>query len=136
MSRRPRGPAARDGFIPLGAGRSVRTPRLPRQTEKQWQAQVLAYARLHGWRYWRDAATNVPRRCSACGAVRTVKRNAAGHPDLLLIRRPQLIWVELKAEDGRVDADQQAWIDELRACGQTVYVWKPADWPEVERVLG
>jgi hypothetical protein len=114
-----------------------RRPRivLPRQSEASWRQTVLDYATLRGWRWWCDVATNAPRRCSNCGEIRRIPRNASGHPDLLLVRRPRLLWVELKAEDGTVSTDQQDWLDELRACGQECFVWRPSDWPEVERVM-
>ena len=108
---------------------------MPRQTEKEFQAAVLEYAHLRGWRHWHDAATNTPRRCSDCGAIRQTPRNAAGFLDLILIRRPRLVWAELKTETGVVSSDQQSWIDELQACGQAMYIWRPSLWPEIEQVL-
>jgi hypothetical protein len=105
------------------------------QTERAFQASVLAYARMMGWQAFHDNATNAPRRCSACGVTRSLPRNVAGMPDLILIRRPRIVWAELKSERGKLTDDQRAWIEELRACGQAVYVWRPSDWREVERVL-
>ena len=106
-----------------------------RVTEKRFQSQVLAYAAMMGWSAWHDNATNAPRRCSGCGQTRSLPRNTAGLPDLVLIRRPRVVWAELKAERGRLRPAQKAWIEELRACGQAVYVWRPSSWEEVERVL-
>lgn len=105
------------------------------QTERQWQATVLQYAALRGWKAWHDNATNAPRRCAGCGAVRHLPRNPAGWPDLVLVRRPDVLFVELKRDDGKLDDDQAAWLAELAACGQRVFVWRPSDWPEVEEVL-
>jgi hypothetical protein len=106
-----------------------------RQSERDWQATVLQYAALRGWRAFHDNATNAPRRCSGCGAIRHLPRNAPGWPDLVLVRRPDVLFVELKSDAGKVDHDQQRWIDDLRACGQRVYVWRPRDWDDVQRVL-
>jgi hypothetical protein len=53
----------------------------------------------------------------------------------VLVRRPDVLFVELKSDAGKVDHDQQRWIDDLRACGQRVYVWRPRDWDDVQRVL-
>jgi hypothetical protein len=108
---------------------------LPPQTERAWMGQVLAYARLMGWRAHHDNATNAPRRCSACGSLRRLPRNAPGMLDLILIRRPRIVWVELKSQRGRLSDDQRCWLDDLRACGQEVYIWRPSDWPAVERIL-
>lgn len=104
-------------------------------SERQFQSQVLALAQLLGWSYWHDNATNAPRRCQSCGAYRAGPRNVAGLPDLLLVRGSQLIWAELKAQDGSTSPEQRQWIAALRAAGQTVFVWRPSDWPEIERVL-
>lgn len=107
----------------------------PKQSERDWQATVLKYAALRGWKHYHDQATNAPRRCTGCGAIRHLPRNAPGWPDLVLVRRPDVLFVELKSDSGKVDDDQAAWLDELRACGQRVYVWRPVDWPDVQRVL-
>ena len=37
--------------------------------------------------------------------------------------------------DASFDAQQQAWLDELKAARQEAYLWRPSDWPEIERVL-
>jgi hypothetical protein len=110
-------------------------PVLPAMTEAEWQRQVIQYATLMGWRVWHDNATNAPRRCGSCGEVRRLPRNASGLPDLILVRRPRLVWVELKADRGRLSDKQSAWIGDLRASGQEVYLWRPSMWEEVERVL-
>lgn len=106
-----------------------------RQPEKDFQATVLQLAALMGWRHWHDAATNAPRRCWSCGRGTQMPRNPSGLPDLILIRADRLIWAELKAQDGVTSPEQRDWIAALRAAGQQVYVWRPADWPEIEKVL-
>lgn len=108
---------------------------LPKLSERAFQGQVLAYARLMGWRARHDRATNAPRACRSCKAPLRIPRNDAGFLDLLLIRRPRIVWVELKSERGRLTDEQRAEIADLRACGQEVHVWRPSSWPEIERVL-
>lgn len=89
--------------------------------EKEFQGQVVDLALLRSWRVWHDNDS---------------RRNAAGLPDLLLLRPPRLLFVELKAEKGRLSAEQRAWQDELGRCpGVETYVWRPGDWPEIEEVL-
>lgn len=105
------------------------------QTEQAFQAQVVAYARLMGWTVWHDVATNAPRACRQCKAPLNLPRNDAGFPDLVLVRRPRVVWAELKSERGKLTDDQADWIRTLRACGQDVHVWKPSDWRDVEEVL-
>lgn len=106
----------------------------PRQTESQFMAGVLEYAGLRGWTWFHDAATNTARRCSACGAVRRTPRNAAGWPDLVLLRE-RTVYAELKADDGVLSAEQEAWLERLRRAGNEVYVWRPSDRDEWLGVL-
>lgn len=104
-------------------------------TERAFMAQVVTYARLMGWTVWHDEATNAARRCSSCGTVRRTPRNAAGLPDLILVRRPRVVWAELKSERGKLSDEQRDWIDALLGCGQEMFVWRPSDWSVIEKVL-
>lgn len=63
------------------------------------------------------------------------RRSAPGFPDLVLTRRPRVIFAELKRDDGRPTVHQEAWLDDLRACGQEVFLWKPSDWKSIEKEL-
>jgi hypothetical protein len=58
-----------------------------------------------------------------------------GHPDLVLVRPPRLVYAELKSDAGRLAAEQQAWLADLRACGVEAYVWRPGDWDAIEGLL-
>lgn len=39
------------------------------------------------------------------------------------------------AEKGKITAEQARWIGALVKARAEVYVWRPSDWPQVERVL-
>lgn len=54
----------------------------------------------------------------------------SGFPDLCLCRPSDstIIFIELKSERGKVTPSQDAWIRGLKECGQTVYIFRPADW--------
>lgn len=106
------------------------------QTEASFQQAVIEYATLKRWHHRHDVATNAPRRCVDCGSLRRLPRNEAGWPDLILIRRPRIIWAELKSDRGKLTPDQRAILAELRECNQEVFVWKPRDWPAILRILG
>lgn len=124
-ARRPR-----EGEIGASRGKRGRGP--GRLSEREWQRQVLEYARLRGWR----AAHFRPARISG-GRWRTpVAADGAGFPDLVLARGGRVIFAELKAEGGRLSAEQRAWLEALReAGGVEVHVWRPKQWDEVEEVL-
>ncbi len=97
-----------------------------RLTEKQFQSQVVALAKLLGWRvqfHWSE------------------RHSPAGWPDLTLWRPPsgerpgRVLLAELKSEKGRLTEAQTRTIGELSACGLDVRVWWPADWSDIESAL-
>lgn len=62
-------------------------------------------------------------------------------PDQVFKRSPGyavcVVVAEIKLEGKEPTPGQQAWLDAFEvALGGNVYVWTPADWPEIERVLG
>jgi hypothetical protein len=67
------------------------------------------------------------------------RRSEPGFPDLVMVRPPRLLFVELKRQSKSPTAEQQRWLDALadRAGGAEVYVWRPMDWltGQIEHVL-
>lgn len=98
-------------------------------TEADLQRAVVELARLTGWRvaHFRPARTEH-------GWRTPVAADGAGFPDLVLAR-DRLLFVELKADRGRLTDDQQVWLDRLEHAGADARVWRPADWPEIEATL-
>lgn len=90
-------------------------------TERDFQGEVLAAARLLGWR---------------CYHTLDSRGSAAGFPDIVAVRGPRLIMAELKRQKGTVSDAQQAWLDDL-AKVETLdtFLWRPSDWPAVEEAL-
>ena len=100
-----------------------------RQSEKEFSAAVVEYARLCGWRVYRTWRSD---------------HSPAGFPDLTMTRGGKLFFAELKAERGRVSPEQQGWLEALRdVIPHTdyphrwirVFLWRPSDWPQIEREL-
>ena len=90
-------------------------------TEKGWARTVDDYARLCGWEILKTwLSINSP----------------SGEPDRKYIRPPRVVWAELKTARGKVSPRQEYILGLLRLCNQEAYLWYPADWPEIERVLG
>ena len=60
-----------------------------------------------------------------------------GMLDLLLINREQkrVIFAELKSEKGKMTPEQQETFDELQACGQECYLWRPGDIESIASLL-
>jgi hypothetical protein len=90
------------------------------QPESVFLNQVIALARLYGWRHYHthDARHSVP-----------------GYPDLTLVRGGRLIFAELKRQRGRLTAAQLEWLEDLRATCAEVYCWRPADLPVIPAIL-
>lgn len=96
-------------------------------SERAFQAQVLDYARLRGWRYYHHRPA-----LRASGRWSTALSGAPGLPDLILLRHDRLLFVELKTTTGRVRPAQQEWLDALSVVtGVEVYLWRPRDWDEI-----
>jgi hypothetical protein len=104
--------------------------RIRPQTEAEFTSAVIAFAKLHGWHavHFRPCRTNH-------GWRTAVQGDGAGWPDLVLVRE-RIVFCELKTDKGRTRPDQDVWADRLRAAGAEVYLWRPADWDEIDRVLG
>ena len=101
-----------------------------RMSEEALQQWVIHLARLHGWRYYH---------------TRYSKRSPSGFPDLVLVRRGQLIFAELKSQKGHLTAEQRGWQADLAhvAVGLLLvapdavreYLWRPSDMEQIAEVL-
>jgi hypothetical protein len=118
--RRPRSGPQRDEKVAEYAA-SLKTPHkrvsvqktaLPKQSEREFQGVVLDLAKRFRWTAYHTHDS---------------RRSQRGFPDLVLVRRPRVIFAELKRQDGLVSPEQQTWIDELQACGQEAFIWRPSD---------
>jgi hypothetical protein len=126
------------------------------QSEKQFERAVVEYAEHHGWKtaHFNDSRREVVDKRT--GERKLIgDKDAKGFPDRIFARRARIVIVELKAEKGRLSKEQREWIVELggepdgsisqlellmefttgKWPSMQVRVWRPSDWPEIERVL-
>jgi hypothetical protein len=99
---------------------------------------VIEYAHFMGWHvaHFRAAMT-------AHGWRTPVQADGKGWPDLFLVRPPRAAAAEIKRDASteaarlkQVEPAQQHWLDLLGGCpGVEVYLWRPVDWPDIERIL-
>lgn len=89
---------------------ALRVPEL--LSESDWQDLIVAAAKVHGW--WTYHTLNS-------------RGSTAGWPDIVLVRPPEALFVELKKERGKVSAEQGRVLEMLRACDLEVHVWRPSD---------
>jgi hypothetical protein len=99
-------------------------------TESQYQTWVIERAKENGWRVCHI------RRGMIDGKWLT-NAGDPGFPDLVLLRPPQLVFLELKRERGAVVADRQVeWIGELQQVQEVeAYIVRPTDFGDVLSLL-
>lgn len=97
-----------------------------KETEAQFATWVIALARTRGWRvaHFRPARTEK-------GWRTPVAADGAGFPDLVLARRGEVLFAELKSNTGRLSKAQQDWDEALPA----LYIWRPSRRAVIEEIL-
>lgn len=98
-------------------------------SEAVFTQQIIELARWHKWRvmHQRPAMTKK--------GWRTAIQGHAGFPDLLLLRYKRVIMAELKSATGRVTPEQDDWLTAAVNAGIEIYIWRPRDIEEIERIL-
>lgn len=99
-------------------------------TERDFQRQVVELAHIHGWEdfHVRAGRTADSWRVPGSGTM------AAGWPDLVLARDRTVLFVELKADTGKLTPAQERVLAILSKAA-TVHVWRPRDWMQIEFAL-
>jgi hypothetical protein len=91
------------------------------KSEKAFMQQVRDLAKLKGWLLYHTHDS---------------RRSEPGFPDLVLLKPPVLMFVELKRDDEQPSEDQERWLGELAGVERvTVQVWRPQDWDDVVATL-
>lgn len=119
---------------------SRKRPYKPEENERDFMKRVITWAVMNGWLvcHISDRPPNLE--------SFDFRQFEVGFPDLVMTRDGVLIFAELKSQKGRIQKTQQLWIDALREVEvhamdahdffwvRTV-IWRPADWPEIEKLL-
>lgn len=108
-----------------------------RESEAAFQSWVIDMARVKGWRvcHFSDSRKDV-------GGGRLVgDKDAAGFPDLVMVRRGRLIFAELKSETRPVEQEQKDWLWDLNevavhtAFAVLSFTWRPSQRQEIASIL-
>jgi hypothetical protein len=99
-------------------------------TESEFQDQVIEWAVFRGWKVQHQRPARVIR--NGRESWRTTIQGHKGAPDLLLARKGVVIHAELKTDKGKLSPEQESWRDSM---GETWRLWRPSDWPAIEREL-
>jgi VRR-NUC domain len=96
-------------------------------SEKAFQKQIMDLARMYGWRvaHFSDSRKQVK------PGVFVGDADAAGFPDLFLIRPPEILVIEVKKELGKTTDIQEEWLADFRACGIEAFVARPSTFDEI-----
>lgn len=104
-------------------------------SESDFQKQIIAYAQLCGWKTTHFRKVRVHRPDGTTYYETPVAADGAGFPDLCLCRGERLIFIEVKADNGRLSQEQKDWLSALATTRNEVHLWKPRDWPLIEKML-
>jgi hypothetical protein len=105
-------------------------------TEDEFAGWVKHVAYSYGWN-----GIHIRWSQGVLESVHTLRRDgwseAYGLPDWLFWSelRAQGFWAELKSWRGRVSREQKRQIPSMMAGGLTVFIWRPQDEEEIERVF-
>lgn len=100
--------------------------------------QVIDLAHLLGWKCAHFRSVRVQRRDGSVFYQTPVQADGTGFVDLVLVHpdKRRTLFCELKSDKGKPSPEQQEWLNWLAADNENeVYLWAPADWPEIEEVL-
>jgi len=102
-------------------------------SERELLDHVIECARAFGWLVHHDRPA-----LTRSGRWVTALQGHPGFPDLVLVRPPRVLFVELKAQNGEPSEAQLHWLEQLAQCTTPeAHVWRPREWLEgtVERAL-
>ncbi len=108
-------PPEADGSAPC-----VALPDDSGESEKEFQARVVALAKSKGWRPYHTFDS---------------RRSEPGFPDLLLLRRERQIVAELKVGKNKLTPEQQGWLWSFADAHVETYLWTPGMWDTIVKTL-
>ncbi len=86
-------------------------------SEKEYMATIQQAAELYGWAQYHTYDS---------------RRSIAGFPDLVLVKPPKVLFLEVKRENGRLSVAQADWLAALWGCDEVeAAVVRPSDWQQV-----
>jgi hypothetical protein len=98
-------------------------------SERDFQQTVTDALTAFGWRWihFRPARTE--------RGWRTAISGSPGYPDISAVRGKRILFIELKAMNGKMRDEQRAWLSALGAAGAEVHCWRPDEWPLIKELI-
>jgi hypothetical protein len=109
---------------------------LPAISEAEWQSKVIDAAHLYGWAVAHFRRSKTQRADGSVFHQTAVGADGKGFVDLVLVHPVGgVLFVELKAQKGRLSPEQVEWSNRLSRAGAKWHCWKPSQWKHVVDVL-
>ena len=105
-------------------------------TENELQQSIIDYARMNGWRIFHAQTSRVQRKDGSVYYATAGIADSKGWPDLFMVKGRDRLAVEVKSDKGKPSTEQNEWLLALFEAGIDARVWRPRDWPAIERRLG
>jgi len=107
-------------------------PTRPMLEEADWMGAVGEALDWLGWSWIHHRAAR-----TAAGWVTATQGNAAaGFPDIVAVRPPRVLWLELKLDKGRVSPEQEDWLATLNDSGQEAHLIRlPREWDRLMELV-
>lgn len=94
------------------------------ESEAEFQTRVTELAEDLGWEWLHVATTGIGRHSPMRGPL------GKGWPDLVLIRRGTILFVELKGQKGQLSVEQHRVLSVLASAARAE-VWRPQGWDQI-----
>lgn len=99
-------------------------------TERAFQSTVVELAKWGKWLVHAERAA-----INRSGRWSTPIQGHKGFCDLVMVRGSELIFAELKTDEGKLTAAQREWLNALQGAGVEAVIWRPGDLEMVKRRL-
>ena len=110
--------------------------KLPPLSEKDFLKQIIALAQTLGWSCAHFKTAHIQRGDGSNYYATPVQADGKGFPDLVLLRPPRLLFIELKTDRGRPTPGQCKWQTELNSIpGVHAFMFRPSDWDRLVSLL-
>lgn len=102
-------------------------------SESEFMQAVINLAHSYGFRAAHFRPVRQQRRDGSVRHLTPVAADGVGFPDIVLAKKGRFpIFMELKAKDGKLRADQALWGETL---GHFWHAFRPSDWDTIEELL-
>jgi Holliday junction resolvase len=101
--------------------------------EAEWMVTIGDALDLTGWAWIHHRPA---RRKGGKWTTPTQGNSSKGFPDIVAVRSPRVLWIEVKTNTGRTTPEQKQWVESLRSSGQEAHVLHfPRDWHRFDALI-